>query len=572
MAKYMDQSGARHFAEALMSATKTINGQTIWGDGDMQVGGSAKQPVHIEDFSKVWESTNLNTAAVGEIIPIVGDGYTKHLPGDISGPASFGWAGYYVLLTEENINSAGENCLFVINTYQSSEPSSELNIYAYCLAKKDTSGGFTWDKWTYCRMQSVIQTTYLTFKTSVKSGKLIPGARYMITDYQAVPNTTYAKKDPMLSQVSDTYLFIQALTSNTYDENASLVEVIQTETDPDIGVYDVKYTIENKYFIDQDNGYGTITYMRDVASGNVAPWDWRMGKGIVSKDATKTTFNSCTNCVIARMDDDNNFPCITLDSCTDCNIGPYNYDIDLQNCQRVNIKSKSSKIYLQYVYDCNIGCGCDNIHMGMPLGSHSVQFMDIGNCCSMIFVLPTATVNATKNVIGNNCQYVQFAGSYITIGNNCSKIYLTGYTGNDKVTKSQYVTVGNNCKNIGLNTTFSDFNSLQTNNMHFDYCVIGDNCEDIRFSSTESSTYICTFSHCSFQNISECYIKPITTSKVTISYKSFKHTYSPRARALDALASTPTDWQSLKGDISYDTISKKFVFRDNVGSVWTNIA
>lgn len=42
MAKYMDQSGAQHFAEALMSATKTIGGQTIWGDGDIEAGGGSK--------------------------------------------------------------------------------------------------------------------------------------------------------------------------------------------------------------------------------------------------------------------------------------------------------------------------------------------------------------------------------------------------------------------------------------------------------------------------------------------------------------------------------------------------
>ena len=94
MAKYMDQSGAQHFAEALMSATKTINGQTIWGDGDIPA-GSAKQPVFIEDFSKVWESTNLNTAAVGEIIPIAGNDLTKNLPTICeSMPPSFSWAGY----------------------------------------------------------------------------------------------------------------------------------------------------------------------------------------------------------------------------------------------------------------------------------------------------------------------------------------------------------------------------------------------------------------------------------------------------------------------------------------------
>ena len=39
MAKYIDQAGAQHFAEALMASTKTIGGQTIWGSGDIEAGG-----------------------------------------------------------------------------------------------------------------------------------------------------------------------------------------------------------------------------------------------------------------------------------------------------------------------------------------------------------------------------------------------------------------------------------------------------------------------------------------------------------------------------------------------------
>ena len=39
MAKYIDQAGAQHFAEALMASTKTIGGQTIWGSGNIEAGG-----------------------------------------------------------------------------------------------------------------------------------------------------------------------------------------------------------------------------------------------------------------------------------------------------------------------------------------------------------------------------------------------------------------------------------------------------------------------------------------------------------------------------------------------------
>ena len=375
----MDQSGAQHFAEALMSATKTINGQTIWGDGNIEAGGSATQ------------------------------------------------------------------------------------------------------------------TTYSAFKTLVENGELVPGAQYMITDYQAVPNATYAKKDPNIAVVADIYLIIRALTTNAYDENASLVEVKQTGVEPVITVYNVKYTIENKNFIDQVSGRGTITYMHDPTSGNAAPWDWRRGKGIVSIDATKSTFNSCTNCTIARGDFDNEFPCITLESCTDCNIGPDNSNIDLQNCQRVNIKDISFDIYLQYVYDCNIGSGCYNIYMRGSSAGLSMHNTDIGNNCSNIFVLPHSTGSSDRNVIGNNCKYVQFVGSDITIGNNCSNIYLTGYTGSGNVTASQQVTVGNNCSNIGRNSAFTSFDSLQTNNIHFNTCSIGDNCKNILLSSTTSAPGIYIF-------------------------------------------------------------------------------
>lgn len=35
MAKYLDQAGAQHLAEALMNSTKTVGGQTIWGSGNI---------------------------------------------------------------------------------------------------------------------------------------------------------------------------------------------------------------------------------------------------------------------------------------------------------------------------------------------------------------------------------------------------------------------------------------------------------------------------------------------------------------------------------------------------------
>lgn len=489
MAKYMDQSGAQHFAEALMSATKTVGGQSIWGTGNIESGSS------------------------------------------------------------------------------------------------------------------VIQTTYSAFKTLVENGELVPGALYMITDYQAVPNATYTKKDPMITVVADTYLIIQALTQNTYDENASLVEVQQTGVDPDIGVYEVKYTLENKRFIDQDNGRGTITYMRDVASGNAAPWDWRWGNGIVSKNATGTTFTDCTNCVIARGGNSNTIQNITLGTCTDCNIGPNSSNIDLQNCDDVNIKNNASNIFLHYAYgcnieygctgiymeddansclrvniennssdiylinvsDCNIGCGCSNIHIGNNSG-FMVQYMNIGDYCSYILVSPTAG-DAQGNVIGDNCQYIQFEGSNITIGNNCSCIYLS-YSIGSAAQSSYNVTVGNNCNYIGLNSTFSDFDSLKTNHMHFDYCSIGDNCSNILLSSITSG--ICTFSYCNFQNITDFRITPSTTT-TNITYKMFKHINNSKAYPLDISANTPTNWKSLHGDISYDSATRKFAFRGTIGSVWTNI-
>lgn len=40
MAKYLDQTGAQHLAEALMNSTKTVGGQTIWGSGNIEAGGS----------------------------------------------------------------------------------------------------------------------------------------------------------------------------------------------------------------------------------------------------------------------------------------------------------------------------------------------------------------------------------------------------------------------------------------------------------------------------------------------------------------------------------------------------
>lgn len=40
MAKYLDQASTQHFAEALMSSTKTIGGQSIWGSGNIDAGGN----------------------------------------------------------------------------------------------------------------------------------------------------------------------------------------------------------------------------------------------------------------------------------------------------------------------------------------------------------------------------------------------------------------------------------------------------------------------------------------------------------------------------------------------------
>lgn len=461
----MDQSGAQHFAEALMSATKTINGQTIWGDGNITISGGG-------------------------------------------------------------------------------------------------GGG-----------NSVIQTTYSAFQTSVTSKTLTPGAFYMITDYQAVPNATYVKKAPGIALGSVTYLIIQALTDGAYDENASLVEVIRRMgTGSNISVYNIKYTIENKYFIDQNSGHGTITYMRDVASGNTAPWDWRMGRGIVSKDATATAFVNCTNCTIACGDSDNVFPCITLTSCTDCNIGPNNTNINLRYCERVNIKNDSRDIYLQYVHDCNIGSGCDNIHLGEDSEGLLVERMNIGNACSFIFVLPASSTGSTNNVIGNNCSYIQFVGSNITIGNNCGRIYLSGKTRTAvRPLESSGITVGNDCNSIGSNTPFSSFDSFQTNNMHFNSrCSIGDSCMNIIFPSIASSIALCKFSNCSFQNINGFYIK-IPTTEANISDKSFKHIYQSLSYPLNLTASTPANWKTQAGDISYDATAHKFALRYPTSSTWTNI-
>lgn len=47
MAKYLDQAGAQHLAEALMGATKTIGGQTIWGSGNIEAGGRGIKTYYI---------------------------------------------------------------------------------------------------------------------------------------------------------------------------------------------------------------------------------------------------------------------------------------------------------------------------------------------------------------------------------------------------------------------------------------------------------------------------------------------------------------------------------------------
>ena len=63
MAKYIDQAGAQHFAEALMASTKTIGGQTIWGSGDIEAGGGTTtvtltSAADFDTYKTVLESTD----------------------------------------------------------------------------------------------------------------------------------------------------------------------------------------------------------------------------------------------------------------------------------------------------------------------------------------------------------------------------------------------------------------------------------------------------------------------------------------------------------------------------------
>ena len=51
MAKYLDQTGAQHLAEALMASTKTVGGQTIWGSGNIETDGLSV--IDITDPSEV---------------------------------------------------------------------------------------------------------------------------------------------------------------------------------------------------------------------------------------------------------------------------------------------------------------------------------------------------------------------------------------------------------------------------------------------------------------------------------------------------------------------------------------
>lgn len=63
MAKYIDQAGAQHFAEALMASTKTIGGQTIWGSGNIEAGGGTTtvtltSAADFDTYKTVLESTD----------------------------------------------------------------------------------------------------------------------------------------------------------------------------------------------------------------------------------------------------------------------------------------------------------------------------------------------------------------------------------------------------------------------------------------------------------------------------------------------------------------------------------
>ena len=54
MAKYLDQAGAQHLAEALMNSTKTVGGQTIWGSGDIETSGGNNIKTYVIPGDAEW--------------------------------------------------------------------------------------------------------------------------------------------------------------------------------------------------------------------------------------------------------------------------------------------------------------------------------------------------------------------------------------------------------------------------------------------------------------------------------------------------------------------------------------
>ena len=304
---------------------------------------------------------------------------------------------------------------------------------------------------------------YNDLKTLKKSGKLVPGTQYRITDYICTTTqkgTTHAEhvfdiivtadSESALNEVARVILH----TGDTYFANSNL------------NAWKIWYCLDNdtKRFAwaDATNGKGVIYRMIDEF-GNDCPYDFK-------------------NIQFKHPNDERNYPYYY-----------YTFASDNAEANTDNSLSISNKVYSNKILPCISGIK-QSINRILFIGSECYG-NTFGNDCY-------------KNTFGSGCQYNTFENVCYTntFGNNCTKntfghrcykIILGNSCNNNIIGNEGFdITLGNDCNNntFGNKCSVIKFtNGIDDNATKYDYYQynhFGDGCNQILFQpdGTTSTT------------------------------------------------------------------------------------
>ena len=295
---------------------------------------------------------------------------------------------------------------------------------------------------------------YNDLKTLKKSGKLVPGTQYRITDYICTTTqkgTTHAEhvfdiivtadSESALNEVARVILH----TGDTYFANSNL------------NAWKIWYCLDNdtKRFAwaDATNGKGVIYRMIDEF-GNDCPYDFKNIQFYRKWDPSTSLHSS-----IPELNETNDFiPCYTFSSISDPNINTFT---DNSLTSSTNVYSNIIKEYLDFSNKQTLNNICffdGNIHNNTF--GYNCYNSTIGDDCQY----NTFGSNCYKNTFGNSCYSNTF-------GNDCSNNTFENDCNNN--------TFGNDCKNNTFENNCN--NNTLGNACHFD--ALGQNGVGISFGS-----------------------------------------------------------------------------------------